>query len=66
MKKYGVILVRGNDIQVLETCGSREAVIVAKQIQREKHRGEDAHIAAIEGEFDGDGSLVSRNYRILY
>ena len=66
MMKYGVIMVKGDDIKVLETCATREGVIVAKQIQREKHRGEDAHVAAVEGVFDDNGNLTDRNFKILY
>ena len=56
MGKYGVILARGEEITILEICGSKEAVIVASQVQKRLHSREKGCVTAIEGEFDAQGT----------
>ena len=65
MEKYGVILVKGDTVTTLETCGSREAVIVASQLHRRRHSRDEGSIAAVQGNFDESGRLDRRSFRIL-
>lgn len=51
---------------MLEVCGSKEAVLVAKQLCREKYKGEDCRIDAIQGNFDNNNKLVEDKFTILY
>ena len=65
MKKYGVILVKGDTVTTLETCGSREAVIVASQLHKRRHSRDEGRITAVQGAFDEYGRLDRSSFRIL-
>lgn len=68
MQKYGVIKTAAGEDKsvVLEVCGSKEAVLVAKQLCREKYKGEDCRIDAIVGEFDENNQPVNDKFTLLY
>ena len=65
MKKYGVILRDGETVQVLKTCHTKEAVVIAVQLQKNIHPGQAAQITGVLGDFDPDDRLLNDRYRLL-
>lgn len=68
MQKYGVIKTAAGEDKsvVLEVFGSKEAVLVAKQVYRDKYKGEDCRIDAIVGEFNENDQPVNDKFTLLY
>ena len=62
MKKYGVILKNGEGIRVLRTCYSKEAAIIAVQLQKNIHSPSEGLIAGILGDFDREDHMLSENW----
>ncbi len=66
MKKYGVILkTNDNRIQVLQTCYSKEAVIIAVQLQKNIHSRSEGLITGVLAEFDSNDEIIDDRFRYL-
>ncbi len=65
MRKYGVILKNGDEVRVLKTCHTKEAVIIAVQLQKNIHRQQAAQITGVLGDFDPEDRLLNDRYRLL-
>lgn len=60
MQKIGVIQIKGDEIRILCTCGSREEALAAKQTFREM----PGRICEISGDFDENDRLTKRSFRL--
>lgn len=66
MKKYGVMVTRGDASRGLEVIETRKDALMAKRLLKETHSGQDVPIDAIYGDFDASGNLTRNRYQLLY
>ena len=61
MQKFGIILVKGNDVRVLETMEDKEAAYAAKKRWRELFENPFGMVSMVKADFDENDRMTSRN-----